>query len=929
MSPSAPPPPRSSQQPDSVDLRRLPSSLLSLVRAPKRLSALRLWKALESHEQAAVLKGHIRHQANRTRLVRIVAGERNFREATVRRWDNDKIVKWALPLRLPNALARDLLHEMHVERRSEMLAHFLNALQIPNEDGIPKRDDETGEFSQRDFKEEDVFEATEDLVREHGLRRAIVYFLTLDILGAPFTDHLWSWMKRSLERASADATDEPAATEPDDEDLYEEAADEESDPGRHRSFTTLDRLLVHAIVDSKQEVVESLSADEVDDAVDEFVNLNGRRQHSYFHLGFRDILFSGTPREEIPATNRKRARWYWAGAILAWARSSCWPEITAIYDKHAEVRRLGDGTDFATEEAARQVVHALRQCGRADEVAGFGKVRGILKSPALFREMLDVGTELLRRGEVGQARTIFDRLMDVVRAREREGQAPALPPFLVVRRRHAHCLQRTLEHDQARRQLENLLDLDSNLNHRAMVHADLGLLAGRFNGLEEVWLPRDTAELADLVDRLREGRDHFRRSVENNVPYAAHGHYCLGVLTLGENVLKPRETSYREGADHLLRAHSRFGGQPKDYGEPLVARASLYLGIAQAASADSAGTLSHAANVMEWALQNGAALPPYLVGVAVEGLDLGAGAEELTRFARALLSTGDDAALSALSKSAVAVEGCEEVRDGLRQRAQRLGRSEAAARDLRACLAGYLKVGRTAEAQEVLDKLEALAARGIGSQEFEALLSRKRFQPAWEPDEASIAHARCLENRGRYLEALQVLQPLVHQFAGDGKLDDAEGLLDRVRSYGLSGDHYADAAARVAALVEQSQRYEQDRVPGDKKAVKPVKILFVGGDERQAKAGSAVRNQLRQRAPHIDVTFIHPGWSGNWSRHLDKVRRELPNHDAVVVMRFIRTELGKQVRKRCDKPWRSCWASGTQGMADSIVAAAEAANPAD
>ncbi len=245
MSPSAPPPPRSSQQPDSVDLRSLPSSLLSLVRAPKRLSALLLWKALESHEQAAVLKGHIRHQANRTRLVRIVAGERNFREVTVRRWDNDKIVKWALPLRLSNALARDLLHQMHVERRSEMLAHFLNALQIPNEDGIPKRDDETGEFSQRNFKEEDVFEAAEDLVREHGLRRAIVYFLTLDILGAPFTDHLWSWMKRSLERASADATDEPAATEPDDEDLYEEAADEESDPGRHRSFTP-DPALAHS-----------------------------------------------------------------------------------------------------------------------------------------------------------------------------------------------------------------------------------------------------------------------------------------------------------------------------------------------------------------------------------------------------------------------------------------------------------------------------------------------------------------------------------------------------------------------------------------------------------------------------------------------------------------------------------------------------------
>ena len=930
MPPSAPPAPSSHQQPGRGDFQSLPSGLLSLIRAPKRLSALRLWKALDPDETVTVLKGHLRNQAHRTELVKFVADERNFREATVRQWDDDKIVKWALPLRLPNALARNLLHAMHMERRREMLSHFLDALEIPNDDGISKPDSETGEFGHHDFKEEVVHEAAEDLAREHGLRRVIVYFLTLAIQGAPFTAHLWSWMKGSFERDSTDATAERTATESDDEDLYDEDVDEDSDLGRHRSFTTLDRLLIEALVDSKQEVVGSLSTDEIDDAVDEFVNLNGRRQHSYFHLGFRDILFSEKPRPEIPATNRTRARWYWAGVILAWARSSSWSEVAAAYDDHGEVRGLRDGTDFATQEAARQVVHALWHCGRSSEIAGFVRVRGILRSPALFREMLDVGTKLLRRGEVGQARTIFDRLMDTVRAWEREGQSPALQSFLVVRRRHAHCLQRALEHHQARLELENLLDLDSNPNHLAMIHADLGLLAGKFNSLEEVCLPHDRAELADFVDRLREGRDDFRESVENDVPYATHGHYCLGVLALGENVLKPRETSYPEAADHLLRAHSRFGGQPKDYGAPLVARTNLYLGIAQAATADSAGTLSHAANVMAPALQNGAPLPSYLVQVAVEGLDLGAGAEELTRFARALLSTGDDTALTALSTSTVAVEQCEEVRDGLRRRAERLGKSEAAAMDLRTCLAGYLKAGRTAETHDVLDRLEALAARGIGSEEFEELLSKKRFQPAWEPEEAIIAHARCLESNGRYLDALQVLLPLVHQFAGEGKLDGAEGLLDRVRTYGLSKNHYADVSARVSALLEQNRLYECDRdASGDEEAVKSVKILFVGGDERQEKAESAVRNQLRQRAPHINVTFIYPGWSGNWSRHLDKVRRELPNHDALVVMRFIRTELGKQIRKNCNTPWRFCWTSGKHGMSDSIVAAARAASPAD
>ena len=928
MPSSSPPPASSSEQLGLGRLPSLPSRLVDLIGAPKKLSAVRLWKALESDEKVKVLTGHIQHQGNREDLVELIASQRNFRELTVWRWKDSKIVRWALPLRLSNSLAGELLHSMHIEWRREMLADFLDALGIPNDDGLSAGDVASGDLGPDDINEGDVHQAAEDLVREHGLRRATVYFLTLTVQNVPFKGHLWSWMEGSLDRESTGVTAEPTDTDTGDEDLYEGDVDGESDPGRHRSFTTLDRLVIEAIVDSKQEVVGCLNSDEVDDAVNEFVNLNGRRQHSYFHLGFRDVLFAGKPRREIPATNRKRARWYWAGAILAWARSRAWSEILAAYDNHAEVRRLGDGTDFATEEAARQIVHALSSSGRSGEVAGFVQVRGILTYPALFGALLDIGTQLLRQGEVGQARTIFDRLMEAVRALERDGQAPALQPFLAVRRRNAYCLQRTREHDQARRQMENLLELDTDPNHLAMIHADLGLLAGNFDSLEEVSLPTRKADLPDFVDRIREGREEFRRSVEKDVPYAAHGHYCLGVLALGETVLKDDEANYPRASDHLLRAHSRFAGRPRDYGVPLVVRASLYLGIAEAASVDSAGTLSHAANVMIPALEQGASLPPYLTEVAVTGLDVGAGGEELTRFARALLSTGDDTALSALSRSSVVVQRCGEVRDGLRRRAEQLGMSEAAATDLRICLQGYLQAGQTPDAQDVLDRLEDLAGHGIGSEEFENLLSKKGFQPAWEPEEAVVAHARCLEKRGRYPDALQLLQTLVHKFAGEGRFDEAEGLLDKIRSYGLSEDHYADAVGRMRALSEQSRRQENDHQMTDDENVKePVSVLFVGGSERQEKAEPAVRNRLRQRAPHIKVTFIYPGWSGNWRRHLDRVRRELPNHDALVVMRFIRTEFGKQVRKHCEKPWRFCWASGTGGMADSIIAAARAANP--
>ena len=318
MIPPASHPEGSVQRIGPGDIRDLPSGLQKLIGAPKRLSAQRLWRALNADEKSATLKEHIHPKENRAELVQLVAEARNFRRKTVNGWDDDKIVQAAQPLSFSNPLAASLLSLMHLKRRREMLARFLDALGIPNEDGIVPPDEEGVATRRHEVGEAEAHAAAVDLAREHGLRRVVVYFLTLAILGEPFADHLWSWLKGLSASTDEVAEADPEATPLDDAETY--IAGSEGDPSRQRSFTTLDRLLIEAIVDSKQGVVGSLDEDEVNDAVDEFASLNGRRQHSYFHLGFRDVLFDGGPRPKLPATNRKRARWYWAGAILGWAR---------------------------------------------------------------------------------------------------------------------------------------------------------------------------------------------------------------------------------------------------------------------------------------------------------------------------------------------------------------------------------------------------------------------------------------------------------------------------------------------------------------------------------------------------------------------------------------------------------------------------------
>ena len=452
-----------------------------------------------------------------------------------------------------------------------------------------------------------------------------------------------------------------------------------------------------------------------------------------------------------------------------------------------------------------------------------------------------------------------------------------------------------------------------------MVYADLGLLEGRFNRLDDVRLPQQQEELPNLLDRLSEGNRQFRESIESDVPYAAHGHYCVGVLALGEG-------NYDEAESHFAEARAQFGSQPKHYANTLANRTDLYFGISRAARARSAGDLTHAANVMVRALETGASFPSYLVDPVVEGLDLGSRAD-LSSFAHILLETHGDAALNALARSETVVDHCSEVADALFDRAVRNGRSEAAAEDLRACLGIYLRAGRREDAEDILDKLESLAVQGIGANDFEERLSLPdHYQPVWEPEEATVARARCLEARGDLEAAFGLLQPLVHQYATAGDLANARGVLERIRGYRLGSEYLEEMEGRVEALAEQAivQEPESPRA-ATRAAVPQTCVLFVGGDERQSKKNAAVLTKVRQRAPHVEVTFIHPGWSGNWSKELDRVRAELPKHDALVLTRFMRTQLGRRIRKGCDRPWRFCWSAGESGMADAILAAAEAA----
>ena len=901
----------------------LSGALQTLVADPRRLGSVRLWQALSGEERREAARAYLSStDADRERLNRVVARAQNFRPQTVRKWPEDKICSAMrfVPLR-DSDLASELLRSHHVPGQAAMVAGFLDALGVPHQEGAV----DSLEIIDADAKT--VGRAIRGLVQEYGPRPVAVYLLALHLFGAPIGEAGRSSLLELLEappgEGDPDAQVSGQAATLTTEDPADDSEVQQRDPTRQPTFSTLDRLLILAAVDSAQGIHGALSADELDDAVDELVELNSQRHKSYFHAGFRDVVFDKPVGRELPAENQSRLRWYWTGAVQGWARREQWDRIVREHRENPVVRALGSGTDAASEAAVEHVVGALRREGQAAEIARFVRVPAILRQPALFRLLLDAGTELLSKGDAGSALPILELLMTTRAELERIGVPPTERLVLDAHRRMAHCLRHLRQHARARGLLADLLKHDPDPNIHAMVHADLGLIAGGFDAMEDVILPIRRDELDGVVERLARGIEHFRESVAIETAYSAHGHYCLGVLALGRAVA---DHTYEDAEHHLEAARVHFSEASDAYAGNLVSHASLYFGIAKAQQLSSE-KLAHAADVIADSLRSGARMPGYLIAPTVEALGLADEKRDLRRVAEAIIETAGDQALDELAKCGPALDHCPPLADVLCERAGMDNRTAVKrAADLRAALRGLLGQGKLQAAGEVLDGLERLARRDVAVPEFLALLGeRTRYDPVWDLEDATIACARCHEDRGEFLEAARILHGLFYRLASperEAGLGDAAGVLKRIRGYGIDPSYYSDMTNRYDALSAQDMP-EEALVEQD--AMAAVRVLVVGGAELQARAEDRVHSTLRQSHPHIRVRWIQTGWSPNWHRRFAEIEREMERHDALVILRFMRTHLGREIRRTWAGPWRSCWGSGPGAIVEAVSRAATAA----
>jgi len=148
--------------------------------------------------------------------------------------------------------------------------------------------------------------------------------------------------------------------------------------------------------------------------------------------------------------------------------------------------------------------------------------------------------------------------------------------------------------------------------------------------------------------------------------------------------------------------------------------------------------------------------------------------------------------------------------------------------------------------------------------------------------------------------------------------------------FGLASDFLdlMDSAGHANRVAEAEREWVRSRTrPAAPLAADAprVRVLFVGGNEVQARGDRQNEQWLTANAPGVFVEWLHTGWGSNWDKFADDVERKLRSTDAIVLMKFVRTKLGEEVRRLAseqDIPWIPCTGHGMTSVRRAILKAA-------
>jgi hypothetical protein len=910
-----------------------------MVIAPQGKTWLGVWKDLDlaTRRQVALVAFEDDKLAKAATVA--LARHDRVRRQSVDRWNAEKRAEhFARMRKLPSSqLAAAVFTQFHLVRRKRLVVSFLDFLKVPHDQGVIRNIEEQ-EPPARSRMVAAIRRMAATFPRAHvqlfldvvSCQSAFDVFsdfdaARLEALGdatfgpptpAPVTDTFGGRVESNLEEEHEHAQPEPPPPPPDD-----------TPP----SFTTLDQVLIRSVVASVADVHGALPPEKVEDLVEEVIQLNLERHQSYFHRGFLTVLLGRPVDLDFPEASDVRRGWYACGAILGFKRRGNLDAIVELLTLRAELARelARPGSGYA-ERVVSIVFEAYCAKGRVSEAARFLSPVVVGRAGAAFaRELLEMASSLIRERREADARRLLDVLLPALPALTEDPDLPSGFEVLVQRRR-AHCARLRGDFEGARKLLEPQLEV-ADPAVRSDILADVGLIDCGLRSLADVRLPPEESMLGDFAKQFMPGWRHFERSSKVGAGGRNHGDYCLGMGLFARG----------DGAaavPYLERAVAGMGADPDRYGRfgPLDT-ARLALAVALAELTDLA-RVPYARDLLRQLLESRSRAPEYMLRRALTALELTDTeaaielAHELYRAegARSLPVLADTQLLrhvpDAIDELLSHAKRPELTRDRRWAAAKRVLSECHAMRDAASVERSAVFRERATEALDVMVELATAEAPLRG--ELLDLFSDEHgaWRTAMEPIDARVVQASLYEAQGEFANAAMQLGLAFHatlDMEDEWALGKAEALLEDIRALG-GEEAVMPFAARFQQYKQVFERRSQSGLvlppsvhPADLYGL----VLVVGGNETQAVQDEAIAAAIKQQWPNVTVLFEHTGWNSNWGEQMRAMEGQLVRARVVVIMRFVRTMLGKALRKRCGEleiPWVACTGSGRASMLRSI-----------
>ena len=879
-----------------------------------------LWIRLPREERQEAALAFLRNENEphpEARLGVCIHRQRGFRPERLQRMRPEELARHfsAIP-RPPASLCDDLLRALFLGPRRALLFDLLDALGLPHQDGLLEREDELEPVSLE--RARDALGELED----HDLAGLLPVLAGALALQKPKIHGALLQALEGSESSGVEAPEDAEEAAPPAEDLEE-------------SLELLDRLLIRTVVAAVAGETGGLDLEQAEELVDSVVHLNISRHPSYFHRGFLDGLLDRPDIPDLAENNLERLAWLAAGWLSARARRQDRDAILAFLEhRRRELRPLLHGRHPAIPYGLPALLQALVEGGRSTEIPGLVDAEALSHcGRGIHHLLLEAATRQLREERHEEAALLLDRLLSALELRRLRGED--VPQVLLddTRRRRAHAYRLRGAFDHAQGILKGLQER-GNPWTRSQVLADLGLVAARIRSLAHLRFPED-GDLGALAGDLEAGREWFERSIEVHPRQSGHGAWCLGLILLGHALHQQDSAGAEEALPWLERAIATFSARPEVYRPGrILPRAQLALGRTLTFSM----ARPRARQARECLVAGIEGLGREAFPLALEGLlELTAlSRQEAREVARALVqATAEETDLrhrlldEILKRDEEFFSASTELVEALRERALGSGRSRPERLgDLERLLVLAERRDDRQLADQALDQLQVMAWESPGQAAFQTfcriLADSDLASTGWEPEEILEARAAVHRQVGEHGEAAALLERLAFTTlsGAEPRPEDAEDLVAEIQTLSVAGYPSPALLQRLASVrAAGPDALAETEEPG----IPAGRILFLGGNEVQRRYQEAVRAEMEAEFPEVHVDFVLTGWKRNWGRQLDLLENRVQGAGAVVLMRFMRTQLGRRTRKLCGEyqvPWVACTGHGRDSILRSLRRAA-------